>query len=279
MAYRNLLALRDANGEGVRVDRADLGPARAGATITDRVAAHLKEADRLVDDQLAPAALLSPRFSVLPQDQDAVELDRLLGYFSQFPRLPKLASDDVLRRALVSGASGGHFALVSGTSWDADDAVIRFREHVDPSEVVFQPGTWVVRARAAEGLLARRQPGAAPESQPGDTQMPGPRPHDEGEDTTGATGTAGNTRQPDGEGSDSVAGVTVSMTGVPSNQIREVVKSAILPLATHAEVRVDLSVNATGGQQGIPRQTLDLVVAEALRQLGLEARIDEHDQE
>jgi hypothetical protein len=277
MAYRNLLAMRDANGEGVRVDRADLGPARAGATITDRVAAHLKEADRLIDDQLAPAALLSPRFAVLPEDQDAVELDRLLGYFSQFPRLPKIASENVLRRALVTGAAGGHFALASGTSWDADDAVVRFRQHVDSSEVVFQPGTWLVRARAAEGLLARREPEEEPESQPGDVRKPGSPPADGSVDTAETTSADGETRQR--ERSDSVAGVTVSVTGVPADKMREVVKSAVLPLSAHADVRVDLTVNATGDQQRIPRQTLDLVVAEALRQLGLDARIDELEQE
>ncbi|WP_344974073.1 hypothetical protein [Salinactinospora qingdaonensis] len=45
----------------------------------------------------------------------------------------------------------------------------------------------------------------------------------------------------------------------------------------HAEVSVDIRVTAEGGPQGVPRQTLDPTVKEALRQLGLhDGEIDEH---
>lgn len=279
LAYRNLLALRDANGEGVRVDHSDLGPARAGTTVTERVAGHLKEADRLIEDQLAPAALLSQRFAVLPDGRDVVELDRLLAYFSQYPRLPKLASDDVLRKALVAGVEQGQFALASGTSWDANDSLIRLREPVDPAEVVFQPGTWLVRTKAAEAVLRDRGASSTPASGEdgrggGDVTEPAGRETGDGGDTT-TTAPPSGSDQRGGQRSDSLAGVTVSVSGVPAEKMREVVKSAVLPLSSHGEVHVDVTITADGGPQGIPRQTLDLVVAEALRQLGLDAHIDE----
>ncbi|GDY33867.1 ATP-binding protein [Gandjariella thermophila] len=286
MAYRHLLALRDANGEGVKVDHSDLGPARMGSTITERVAAHLKDADRLISDQLAPAALLSQRFAVLPADQDAVELDRLLSYFSQYPRLPKLASEKVLSRALASGAESGQFALSSGTSWDAEDALIRFRESVSPDEIVFQPGTWLVRASAAQALLARRQPAGGPDDketrgEPSGTQAPvvpsGSTPSLPAS-PTGSGGRAHGGGARGGGRSDHISAVTVSVRGVPGERMREVVKSAVLPLVGAAEVSVDLQIRASGGPQGVPRQTLDLVVKEALRQLGLtDFHVDEHD--
>lgn len=288
MAYRHLLAPRDANGEGLKIDSSDLGPARAGTTITERVAAHLKEADRLIEDQLAPAALLSDRFAVLPAGHDAVELDRLLAYFAQYPRLPKLTSDKVLRRALAGGAKSGQFALASGTSWDAEDALIRFHEPVDPDEIAFQPGTWLVRAGAAQALLDRRRTAERHEDERREALS-----HST-EDTTGAGGSS-TTTQPGadtggdrddgdrgdddrrGRPSDTLPGVTITVRGVPGEQMREVVKSAVLPLAGSADVSVDMRITATGSQQGIPRQTLDLVVKEALRQLGLnDTDVEEH---
>jgi uncharacterized protein len=49
-----------------------------------------------------------------------------------------------------------------------------------------------------------------------------------------------------------------------------VIKVAILLLsAASTEATVEMVVRAEGGVSGIPRETLDLVVREGLRQLGL----------
>lgn len=286
MAYRHLLTLRDANGEGLKVDRSDLGPAKVGATITERVATHLQEADRLITDQLAPAALLSQRFAILPQEHSAVELDRLLSYFAQYPRLPKLTSEKVLSRALAAGAESGQFALSSGTSWDSDDAIIRFHESVESGEILFQPGTWLVRASVAQTLLAKRQGTTEGESEeqpesnsttgpmtPGASTRRAPYAHHAG----GDPGNAGSEQS--AQRGDHVPGVTLSVRGVPGEKMREVVKSAVLPLVSTAEVSVDLKITAEGAQQGIPRQTLDLIIREAMRQLGFtDVDVDEHEE-
>ena len=88
----------------------------------------MRSADRLVETSLAPAALLAARFGLLPEGSDAVEIDTLLGYFYRLPRLPKLASPQVLRQALAEGVRQGLFGLASGSAWDAEDAVLRFGE-------------------------------------------------------------------------------------------------------------------------------------------------------
>lgn len=47
-------------------------------------------------------------------------------------------------------------------------------------------------------------------------------------------------------------------------------KVAVLPLnAVSSDVRLELTIRADGGLAGIPRETLNLVVLEGLRQLGL----------
>src|SRR5262249_39583487 len=103
---------------------------------------------------------------------EAVELDTLLGYFYRLPRLPKLAGPHVLREALVNGVHDGLFGLASGSTWDASDAVLRLRESVDPSEIQFQPGTWLVRAGAIRELIVVR--GVEASSAPVRTEMPQP---------------------------------------------------------------------------------------------------------
>jgi len=265
MAYRHLLLLGEGAGGGTKLDHIDLGLARADATISSRVLEYLRTADRLVETTLAPAALLAPRFGLLPEGTSAVELDKLLGFFYQLPRLPKLASPHVLRQSLAQGVRQGLFGLASGAAWDAEDSVLRFGEFVDPSEIQFQPGTWLIRAAVIKELIAARRPPEPPERDDEEEPVPGPAPSDE--TTPGGPADAGEDAAP----STALSGVTVHIRGIPSSQVRDVIKVAVLPLsAASPEVSVDLTIRAEGGTAGIPRETLNLVVLEGLRQLGLQ---------
>jgi hypothetical protein len=267
MAYRHLLMLRDGNGSGTKLDSIDLGPAKVDSKVGERVLDYLRSADQLIETTLAPAALLAARFGLLPDGTDAVELDALLGYFYRLPRLPKLVSPHVLRRALAEGVERALFGLASGSSWDAEDAVLRFGEHLDPGEIQFQPGTWLVRAATAKGLLAQRGSGAS--ATPSHAAAPpGPVAGEAAGEILVKDPAMGH-EAPSPVGT--VTGVTVYVRGVPGSKVREVVKVAILPLnAVSADVTVELVIQAEGGLTGIPQETLNLVVLEGLRQLGLE---------
>jgi hypothetical protein len=62
---------------------------------------------------------------------------------------------------------------------------------------------------------------------------------------------------------------------VPADKARDVIKVAILPLSANSvTTSFDIVIEADGGANGISRETLDLVVAEGLRQLGLHADIE-----
>ncbi len=264
MAYRHLLLLSKGTNGGAELEQIDLGPSRVDAKIGQRVLEYLRGTDRLAETALAPAALLASRFGLLPDGTDAVELDTLLGYFGRLTSLPKLASPDVLRSALVEGVAQGLFALVSGATWESDDAVIRFQERVDPSEVLFQPGTFLVRASAAKAILDVR----------GDTRVGEEAP--ELATTHLVTPLMGELPPPAYEAgsgtkkSPTVARVTLKVDHVPASKARDLVKVAILPLtAASTDVEISVVINAEGGIAGIPRETLELVVLEGLRQLGL----------
>jgi hypothetical protein len=269
MAYRHLLLLGEGNGGGPKLDHIDLGPARADATINGRVLEYLRSADRLVET-LAPAALLATRFGLLAEGTDVVELDKLLGFFYQLPRLPKLPGSQVLRQSLADGVRQGLFGLASGSTWNAEDSILRFNEFVDPSEVQFQPGTWLVRAGVIKELIAARRPPQAPAAAAAGepVQAPVPPAVEPGKPAHGEA--AGGKERP--AQSATLPGVTVHVRGIPASQARDVIKVAVLPLsAASPEVTVDMTVHAEGGMSGIPKETLSLVVLEGLRQLGLDS--------
>ena len=239
---------------------------------------YLRSADRLVETSLAPAALLAARFGLLPEGSDAVEIDMLLGYFYRLPRLPKLASPQVLRQALAEGVHQGLFGLASGSAWDAEDSILRFGDFVDPSEIQFQPGTWLVRAAAIKELTASRKPSGLPV--PGEVGAPGAVAGPENEERVSAAGVADVKEHPTPP-SATLPEVTLHVRGVPGSKVRDVIKVAVLPLsAASPEVTVDLVIRAEGGMAGIPRETLNLVVLEGLRQLGLrDVAVDTREQE
>ncbi|MEX1009664.1 MAG: DUF499 domain-containing protein [Acidimicrobiia bacterium] len=268
MAYRHLLLLGGDDNGGAQLDHIDLGPARVDARIGDRVLDYLRSADRIVETNLAPAALLAARFGLLPEGTEAVELDTLLGYFARLPQLPKLAGPEVLRTSLAEGVAKGLFGLSSGARWDAEDAVLRFGKSIDPSEIQFQPGTFLVRAAAIKELIAQRGEEQPTTSPAGVTQG---RPSEE------TTGEAGATDQPPPATGATLPGVTVHVRGIPGSKARDVVKVAVLPLgAASPDVTVEMTIHADGGLAGIPRETLNLVVLEGLRQLGLDdVQVDE----
>lgn len=268
MAFRHLLLLGRTENGGAELDHVDLGPARVDARIGDRVLEYLRGADRLIDTTLAPAALLADRFGLLPEGTDAVELDALLSYFARLPSLPKLAGPEVLRNALVEGVEKGLFGLASGATWDDPDAVFRFRQRISPDEVQFQPGSFLVRASAVKTRVDTVSDPVAP-----------PIDHDDGRGAaTGDRSAGSDTAKAKAGRSSTVRSVTIHMKGVPGAQAREVLKVAVLPLnAESTDVRFDLTIEADGGLAGIRRETLDLVVSEGLRQLGIDAEITEED--
>ena len=274
MAYRHLLVLSPATN-GQEVTHIDLGPARGSDTIVTRVHDYLLGADRLLDG-LAPAALLSERFGLLAETTDAVELDSILASFYRYPRLPKLTSHDVLRGALISGVQKGVFGLASGSAWDAPDALRTFSEPLDPSEVVFQPGTWLVRAAAITPLLPVDGPTGPAQTPTGPSApdipptAPGQPPTKPTEPLTkaGSPGTSKEGGQP--------TRLTITVDEVPADKVRDVLKVAALPLtAQGANVRITFHIDVDA-PDGVDSNTMDLVVAEGLRQLGVSHNIDKH---
>ena len=164
---------------------------------------------------------------------------------------------------MVQGVRNKVFGLASGSSWEAEDAVLRFGTLVDPSEVQFQPGLYLVRAAAIASRVSEvedKETGSQVADKAGVSER------DVGPAETGDTQpTAGSDVQ------SAARRITVRLVGVPADKARDVIKTAVFPLAAEStEVRLDLVIRAEGGAKGFSRNTVDLVVKEGLRQLGLE---------
>jgi hypothetical protein len=135
-----------------------------------------------------------PKYARTPLSQENAPwpLDRLLQTSDGPPcpvgndRLPKLAGLEVLRTCLADGVQQRVFGLASGSDWAADDAVLRFGDGVEPNEIQFQPGTWLVRAGVIKELVASR--GAEPVEVEGGSIAPGVDESEEEEEVLGKSG-------------------------------------------------------------------------------------------
>ena len=239
MAYRHLLLLGGDGNGGASLDLVDLGPAKVNDTVPGRVLDHLRSTDRLARHRAGARLRSSPTASVCsPRATRPSSSTGCSAFFYRLPRLPKLASADVLRSCLVQGVENGTFGLASGASWNAPDAVLRFAEPVDPTEVQFQPGTWLVRAAAIKALREERRPeprGQLPRHRP-------PRPlrdrvrHRRTSSTGTATASTSASIDP--------TKLTVRVSGVSADKIRDVIKVAVMPLAAGgADVSVTVEVD------------------------------------
>lgn len=269
MAYRHLLLLGESDGGGAELDHVDLGPARVDARIGDRVLEYLRGADRLVETTLAPAALArppvrgsSPRGSTPSSSRRSWATSSACRASPSWPRRRCCASPwpPAWPRASSAWPAGR-----PGTPRRRP----ALRGHVDPGEIQFQPGTWLVRGTAVKAALAQRR-AAEPDPAPGAVTAvtPAVPPLSGGQPVPGPAEPEAPGR-PERPGS--LRAVTVRIGGIPGSKAREVIKVAVLPLvAASSEVAVEITVHADGGLAGIPRETLSLVVLEGLRQLGLD---------
>ena len=131
-----------------------------------------------------------------------------------------------------------------------------------------------MRALLAKRGAGEREPGARPSGAA--TAM---APEDGRSTAAEPEGRTGEPRLSVDEGggtSGVLSKVTVHVRAIPGSKTRDVVKVAVLPLgASSSDVSVEMTIRADGGLAGISRETLNLVVLEGLRQLGLtEVEVD-----
>ena len=157
----------------------------------------------------------------------------------------------------------GVFGIAFGATWNAADSVLRIDTDLSPDEVQFQPGVYLVKAGPIREEIVKRAPT--------ETVAPAVRPVVEGDTAPVAT----HTETPEVPvAPNDATRVEIRLTKVPADRARDVLKVAILPLATTgATVEVLMEIKATS-ESGIPDELLELTIAEGLRQLGIDFEVD-----
>ncbi len=157
--YRHL-AWGGSNGDPLKVLDMGQPPMTTDQNLTDLVVAFLKEKQKYLE-QIASVLLVHPtKLRVWPEDEPALNLKALPGYFRNFTHLPILKDDDVIRQAIVDGVRSGQFALCEGTG--ADDAkILHYKASVTTSGVALDDGYILIRQSLADERIAAEKAKAA----------------------------------------------------------------------------------------------------------------------
>ena len=158
-AYRHV-GWGGSNGDPLKVLDMGQPPVTTEQNLTDLVVAFLKEKQKYLE-QIASILLVHPtKLQVWPEDEPALSLKALPGYFRNFTHLPILKDDDVLRQAIVDGVRSGQFALCEGTG--ADDAkILHYKTSITIAGVALDEGYFLIRQALADQKIEEEKAKAA----------------------------------------------------------------------------------------------------------------------
>jgi len=155
-AYRHA-AWGGSNGDPLKALDMGQPPATTDQNLTELVVAFLKDKQKYLE-QVAPILLVHPtKLQVWPENEPALSLKALPGYFRQFTHLPILKEDDVLKQSIADGVRAGTFALCEGTT--AEDAkVLYYKTALAIADVSLEEGYLLIRSSLADEKLAAPPP-------------------------------------------------------------------------------------------------------------------------
>lgn len=141
-------------------------------TLSQRVWDTLKDVERLLE-QLNPRLIVEERWSLWPEDQDALRVADLWGYFVRYTHLPMLADQTVLTASIVEGLERRLFGYGLGDreKLDFDTLYSPGRRPAGPLREV-PASAWLVKPDVAIQIAPPPPPGVTPPELP----PPGPPP-------------------------------------------------------------------------------------------------------
>jgi hypothetical protein len=151
----------DEQGDGLKVIDLGAGHASARETLCGRVIAALKGAARL--DESVGAGYIERHWPPALRESGAWPLTSLRQSFLNGALTRLLDPDTILRRKLLDFVEKGEFGLASGPNPDGTYQRVWFREPVDPAEVSFEAGIFLLTRAKAKAL--KTQPTSQPEEE------------------------------------------------------------------------------------------------------------------
>ncbi|MCD9893219.1 ATP-binding protein [Bradyrhizobium japonicum] len=155
-AYRHA-AWGGSNGDPLKALDMGQPPATTDQNLTELVVAFLKDKQKYLE-QIAPILLVHPtKLQVWPENEPALSLKALPGYFRQFTHLPILKDDDVLKQSIADGVRAGTFALCEGTTPE-DAKVLYYKTALAIADISLEEGYLLIRSSLADEKLAAPPP-------------------------------------------------------------------------------------------------------------------------
>lgn len=235
---------------------------KTASSINEALSKVLKNADVLLE-ALDPALLLGDYLKLWPAEDSTINLRSLRDFFWQFPHLPYLISEQVLKDSIVRGVRNGLFELVLSRE-DAEAKVWRSQHPPDNEDIFF----------AEHYLLAKL--GVYPPAEPAPTP-PTPEPRKPGENPNGGGPepvTAGNIPRTNGKSPKSsvVQCLRLHVPHCTVEALPQIIDVVDALEGANGRVHISLTIKAEGKDAaGLNEGMLEMNVRELLLQYGLEA--------
>ena len=265
-AYRHVL-IPAANKE---LRAFDMGIATLGVgDLLSKKAIDTLQANEQLLTKLDPSLVIGKHWQLWPEDQAAIHLPTLAGYFTTLTHLPALMDLHVLCRSVAEGVRRRLFAYALGDADKREFDTILFDKEVDSSQCEVTDSAWLVRPELAQSLLPEVEP-AATGADGRDDDGEGP-PEESGTSTDVSSDSGGGVKIVEGERR--LSRVRIQMR-ISWENWQDVYNEVIDPLAREgADIICDLNVLAKG-EDMIRENTVELGIKESLSQRGIEAEID-----
>jgi len=257
--YRFAIVADGQSADGLKIIDLGAGHSSSGESLCGRVLGALKS-EALLNEKVG-AGYIERNWPPALKAEGAWPLASLRQSFLNGALTRLVDPDTVLQSKIVEFVGSGDFGLASGKRADGSFEHLWFEEPVDPEDVAFESGVFLLRKSTAEALRA------APPSEPEPTSDPTAAP------TPGAVAPTGPVPEPSSEPEPMAGTRTLRLSGNIPPEVWNRLGTKVLPKlrsGTDLTIGVDFSVSvaaeATAGLVGELRQALEeLGLAGAVR--------------
>lgn len=175
--YRFIVLADNQEPDGLKIIDLGAGHSSSGETLCGRVITALKS-QALLNESVG-VGYIERNWPPALKDSGAWPLTSLRQSFLNGSLTRLLDPDSILRGKIVEFVSRGDFGLASGHKPDGGYERVLFNEFIDPAEVTFESGVFLLLKAKAQAFKAEQgAPGLVPPSPPGPepTSEPGPEP-------------------------------------------------------------------------------------------------------
>lgn len=246
-AYRHIVLA----GEKKDLKEFDMGQVYLTSSnkLSNQVWNMLRDQELLLE-KIDPNLFLSPRWSVWAENKNLLNLKSLQEYFAQYTHLPIVASEEVIKQAVVDGVSRGVFAYATGKEDEFN--LVDFNKALSTISISLSESSWILKPDYAKKFIKEEEKLSEIKTMISTEE---PKKSQEKVITSG--------------GIKKVKEITLNVEDMDWDNWNDFHREVIEPLTNEgADVKISLKVRATS-EEGIKEDTIELKIKESLQQRNL----------